>query len=219
METQNNNDILLIEDYLDGKLSKSEREAFEKRLKNERGLAELYWFREKIREDWQKVRNYQAASQKVESVIKQLKNNNRRKIIYAVAASLAVMIVIAGALTFDFRGEQQQVAETKIDSAKTQTFEPQIKQPESYANSGEYNEAEFSLSHQIKNDSIVLSWQPAFNTETDLIILLQKNEKEAFRTLIKPGLERMVLYRNDLPAEEMVWYIEGYSARDSFEVQ
>lgn len=215
MEAQNNNDILLIEDYLDGKLSDSEREAFEKRLENDSELAKLYRFRMQLRSDWKKVKEYQSANQQVANVIQQSKKNTRRKIIYAVAASIAVMIVIAGALTIDFGGEQEQMAETNVDSAKTQTFEPQIKQPESYADSGKYMEEQLTLSHEIKNDSVILSWQPVFKTETTIIILSRKTGKEVFRKLILSESESLTLHQNNLPSGGIIWFPEGFAKRDT----
>jgi len=90
-----------------------------------------------------------------------------------------------------------------------------VKEPASYANSGKYIEEEFTLNHQIKNDSVVLSWQPVFNTETNIIILSRETEKEVFRKLIQPDSESIALYRNALPSGEIIWFPEGFAIRDT----
>jgi len=224
METQNNNDILLIEDYLDGKLNKTASKAFEKRLKNDPELAELYSFRLKIRGDWQKARQYEAIKQEVAGAIRSAKNKKRHTIIYAVAASLAFLIVISGIFTIINRQQKPaKIAETKTDSSGVHEFEPQIKEPGIYADSGRLEPdelmEEISLRFEKQNDSLVFTWQPALENETDLVIFLHETEQEVLRRSLQPESEKVVLHRNELPAGKMVWYLENCSKKDNFEIQ
>jgi hypothetical protein len=224
METQNNNDILLIEDYLDGKMDESEKEAFEARLKNEPELANLYSLLMKIRDDWQKARQYETTQREVAGAIRSAKNKKRRTVIYAVAASLAFLVVISGIFTvINRQPEPARIAETETDSSGVQEFEPQIKEPGIYADSGRYvpDEVmkEISLSFEIQNDSLVFTWKPALIIETDFVILEQETEKEILRKSLQPEAEKMVLHRNELPAGKMVWFLDGFVVRDSFELK
>jgi hypothetical protein len=224
METQNNNDIGLIENYLDGKLSDQEKKDFLKRLKSDAEFAKLYRFRLKIRDDWQKARQYEATQQEVAGAIRSAKNKKRRTVIYAVAASLAFLIVISGIYTVMNRlQEPARIAETETDSSDLQEFEPQIKEPGIYADSGRYEPdevmEEISLRFEKQNDSLIFTWQPAVRTETDLVVIEQETEKEILRKSLHPASEKMVLHRNGLPAGTMVWYLENFLKRDSFEIR
>jgi hypothetical protein len=224
MKTKDNNDIILIEEYLDGKLGKKEKEQFLQRLETDAVFAKLYRFRLKIRDDWQKARQYETTQREVAGAIRSAKNKKRRTVIYAVAASLAFLVVISGIFTvINRQPEPARIAETETDSSGVQEFEPQIKEPGIYADSGRYvpDEVmkEISLSFEIQNDSLVFTWKPALIIETDFVILEQETEKEILRKSLQPEAEKMVLHRNELPAGKMVWFLDGFVVRDSFELK
>jgi hypothetical protein len=80
-------------------------------------------------------------------------------------------------------------------------------------------EKELVTGFEIQNDSLVFSWQPALKTATDLVIFSEGTEKELFRKSLKPETEKAVLHRSELPARKMIWYIEGFTERDSFELR
>jgi hypothetical protein len=224
MKTKNNNDIVLIENYLDGKLSGQEKKDFLQRLETDAEFAKLYRFRLKIRNDWQKARQYEATQQEVAGAIQRTKNKKRRTIIYAVAASLAFLVVISGIFTvMNRQQEPARIAETEIDSTDVHQFEPQMKEPGIYGDSGRFEPdeviKEISLRFEKQNDSLVFTWQPALRTETDLVIIEQETEKEILRKSLQTESEKIVLHRNGLPAGTMVWYLENFLKRDSFEIR
>jgi len=215
MKTKNNNDIVLIENYLDGKLSGQEKKDFLQRLETDAEFAKLYRFRLKIRNDWQKARQYEATQQEVAGAIQRTKNKKRRTIIYAVAASLAFLVVISGIFTvMNRQQEPARIAETEIDSTDVHQFEPQMKEPGIYGDSGRFEPdeviKEISLRFEKQNDSLVFTWQPALRTETDLVIIEQETEKEILRKSLQTESEKIVLHRNGLPAGTMVWYLENF---------
>ena len=222
MKKQNsNNDILLIENYLDGKLNKQKEVQFQKRLDNEPDFAKLYRFRLKIRDDLQKADQYKNVHQQVAFAVKNVKKEKRRKIVYAVAASLALLIIISGVLTIvNQQHESSPIVSDESDTSKEETYQPQIKEPESYANTGHYNSEkrtkEISLSFTIDNDSLIFMWQPISYGESDIVVLSQESENELFRKQIKLATSRIALPLNELPAGKMIWFIDDFSARDSF---
>lgn len=224
METKDNSDIIFIEEYLDGKLSKPEKERFMQRLESDEGFSNLYRFRLKIREDWQKARQYEAVHQEVGGAIRNEKNKKRRTVIYAVAASLAFLVVISGVFSLMNRQpEPAPIAETETDSIVIQEFEPQIKEPGIYGDSGRFEPdevmEEITLSFEKQNDSLIFSWKPVLITETDLVIIEQETEKEIFRKSLQPESEKMVLHSNELPSGKIVWFLDGFVVRDSFELK
>ncbi|MGC9355390.1 MAG: hypothetical protein ACP5D9_16195, partial [Mariniphaga sp.] len=125
METKDNNDIIFIEEYLDGKLSKPEMEQFMQRLESDEEFAKLYRFRMKIREDWQRARQYEAVHQEVGGAIRNEKNKKRRTVIYAVAASLAFLVAISGVFSLMNRQpEPSPIIVTEEDTTEMELFEP-----------------------------------------------------------------------------------------------
>lgn len=224
METKENNDIVLIEDYFDGKLSKIEKEQFMNRLKSDEDFAKLYRFRLKIRNDWQKARQYESVQQEVTGAIRNEKNKKRRTVIYAVAASLAFLVAISGIFSLlNRQPAPSQILATEEDSTERELFDPQIREPATYTDSGHYNpdamKKELVTGFKIQNDSLIFSWQPALKTTTDLVILSQETGKELFRKPLQPKSEKIVLYRNELPAGKMVWHLDGFAVKDSFELR
>jgi len=223
METQDNIDIIVIENYLDGLLSEQEKEQFLLRLETDQELKKLYQFRLKIRDDWEKARQYETTREQVKEAVQREKSRQRRNIMYAVAASLALIIVVSGIFNMiNPRDESSEMAATETDSAAVETYEPQISQPKNYADSGQYkpNEVERSLllTLDIKADSIIFNWQPLPEKETFLVFVSQENKQEILRKQIQPTSLTISLPRNQIPSGKLIWYIEGFMARDSFEL-
>lgn len=217
METNNQDNIGLIEQYIDGNLSKEEQHKFNVRLETDDEFAELYWFRLKIREDLQKAKQYEKTQVQVSGAIKKVKNQNRRLVIYAVAAGLALLIAIPGIFTVVNKLEQNDLAET--DSTNIEFFEPQLKQPESYADQGQYVSDALTLTATQTNDSTIFQWQPALEKASKLVIIEQANGNEVFNSNINANTQRMALSNDKLPSGKIIWYIEGFAARDTFEIR
>ncbi len=215
MKTENKNDILLIEDYIDGKLSKTETQEFEKRVKNDQEFEELYRFRLKIWKDLLNAKKYKTTQSEVANAVHCTKIKRKRNLIFAVAASLALMLMIAGALTLDFGGEEQQMAVSEIDTPENKTYQPQIKQPKRYADSGEYAPGVFFLEHKITTDSITFNWQPEIEAETEIIVISIENGEEVFKRTIKPGVNKITVYKSHPLKDNLVWYLKGTKGKDT----
>ena len=224
METQNNKDIILIENYLDGKLSEEEKNCFLQQMESDPEFAKLYRFRLKIRNDWQKAQQYKAARQQVVDTVRKAKYNKRRKVIYAVAASLTLLVIVSGVFTIvNQHQNSSRIVSIDSDSTQVETHEPQLKKPESYANSGRYNpEAEAKelfLSFTFENDSLVFNWHPITDGESDLVVISQESENELFRKKIMLSDQVLSINRDKLPPGKLVWYIEGFAGRDSIQLK
>lgn len=221
METQNNDNIILIENYLDGKLSEDEEKRFLRQLESDSELAKLYRFRLKIKNDWQKARQYKETRQQVIHAVRKAKSHKKRKVIYAVAASLALLVIVSEVFII-VNQRSFQIVSTESNSTQMETYQPQLKEPESYANSGRYNpEAETNelfLSFTVENDSLVFSWHPITSGKSDLVVISQESENELFRKQIKLSTSKVALPVNQLPAGKMIWFIDGFIARDSFQL-
>lgn len=217
METNNQNNIDLIEEFIDGNLSKEDQRNFNVRLKTDQEFASLYRFRLKIREDLQQAKQYEKTGKLVAGIIKNVQRKKRRNTIYAIAAGLALLIAIPGIFTIVNKQEQNNLA--KADSTKTEIFTPQIKQPESFANQGQYVPDAITLNVSQTNDSVIFQWQPPIQEASKLVIIGQANGKEVFNSEIKANAQRIALSNDKLTSGKLVWYIEGFAARDSFRVR
>ncbi|MDO8951013.1 MAG: hypothetical protein Q7U86_00230, partial [Draconibacterium sp.] len=206
METNNQNNIDLIEQFLDGNLSKEEQHNFNVRLETDDEFAELYRFRLKIREDLQKAKQYEKTRGQVSGAIKRVKKQNQRLIIYAVAAGLALLIAIPGVFTLINRTETT-VAET--DSTDTQLFEPQTSVPKEVASDGKYFPELLKMEVTQTNDSVIFEWEPALTNPAILILLSQSGEKQILKKDLEAETARTALKKEQLPSGKIVWYIEG----------
>jgi len=217
METNNQNNIDLIEQFLDGLLSQEEQNNFNVRLETDDEFAELYRFRIKIREDLQKAKHYEKAGKLVAGTIKTYVRKKRLNTFYAIAAGLVLLIAIPGIFTIANKHEQNNLAET--DSTQTEVFEPQIKQPESYANQGQYVPDALILSATQTNDSVIFQWKPALSETAKLVVLKQANGDELINTEISPDTQQKTISTDKLSTGKIIWYIEGFAVRDSFEIK
>ncbi len=216
METNKNNDIELIEQYIDGELTTDEKKDFNRRLESDSSFAKLYRFRLKIKTDLQKAEQYRQVSNKIADSVKRVKQKQHRKIGYAIAATVALLIAIPGFLTITKQQDNINIAKT--DSTKTELLAPKIKQPKNYANTGKYVASNMILTTKIKNDSIIFSWQPPVEKRTVLIIR-KPNDSEVFRQEIKQGTKQVTLKSSNLPKGKLIWHIDGYEIKDSFSIK
>lgn len=217
METNNQKNIDLIEQFIDGNLSKEEQHNFNVRLENDDEFANLYRFRLKIREDLLKAKQYEKTGKLVAGTIKNIQRKKRRNTIYAIAAGLTLLIAIPGIFTLTNKQNQNNIAEA--DSTSIEIYTPQIKQPESYANQGQYIPDALILTETQTSDSIIFKWQPAFDKPSKLVIIELANGNEVFNSNINANAQRMALSNDKFTTDKLIWYIEGFAARDSFEVR
>lgn len=217
METNNQNNIDLIEQFIDGNLSKEEQHNFNVRLETDNEFAELYRFRLKIRGDLQKAKQYEKTGKLVAGTIKTYQRKKRLNTIYAVAAGLALLIAIPGIFTIVNNNEQNNLTET--DSTNIEYFEPQLKQPESYADQGQYVSDARTLTATQTNDSVIFQWKPALSETAKLVVLNQANGSELINIEISPDAQQKTISTDKLPSGIIIWYIEGFAIRDTFEIR
>lgn len=202
----------LIEKYFDGQLSQEEEKLLLDQVNRDKGEEAAFKFRKKVQDDLKKAAQMSRARQQVKGSILNYKRKRRYNRYYAIAAGLALLLAIPGIFTIVNRSDADKFASGDQDNVEV--FQPEIKQPEEYANSGEYTE-DISLISEIKNDTLYLSWQPALS-DTSTLILLGINQKGKNRTeKIQPNANTFVLSTSDLSAGRYFWYIEGYRPRDT----
>jgi len=223
MRKDDKNDHNLIEDFLDRKLSKQQDIEFQERLKTDKDFEQLYNFRMQIAEDWQKASEYEQARKQAKSLIKSIdKNKYRRLIIYAFAATLALLVIIPGVIFFNNRNNNYPGLAKNKEKDTIQSYTPQLKLPEEKT-SIFYHDTVILVSPlndlEIKNnDSIFFKWLPTLDSAETLVIENRIDNRIVFDKRIEKGLETFELEPEFLPVGEYYWQLKGLSAKDSFRI-
>lgn len=223
MEKDNSFDDSLIEDFLDGKLTSEQNVKFQERLKTDKEFKELYDFRMKISEDWQEANEIEQALQQTKFIIEGInRKRNRRIIVYAIAATLALLVIIPGVIFIGIRNNNSPgfVDNNNIDTS--QSYQPQLKLPEEktslfYIDTiilvSPLNDVKIKIS-----DFVLFSWLPSLDSTEILVIENRIGNKVVFDKKIERGLETFTLEHDFLPVGEYYWYFRGLSAKDSFRI-
>jgi hypothetical protein len=217
METNNQNNIDQIEQFIDGLLSQEEQNNFNVRLETDQEFAALYRFRIKIREDLQKAKQYEKAGKLVAGTIKSYERKKRLNTFYAIASGLVLLIAIPGIFTIVNKHEQNNLAET--DSTQTEVFEPQTSLPKEVASGGQYIPELLRMEVTQTNDSVIFEWEPTLTNPAVLVLITQSDEIQILKKELEAETARTAIRKEQLPFGKIFWYIEGFAARDSFEVQ
>ena len=214
MKSIDQKDTDLIERYIDDQLNNEEEQNFLERLKTDKQFSEQYKFRLKIREDLLKAKQYEKISGLVSGSLENVKRKKRFHTMYAVAAVLAILVAIPGIFSVLNRNETNDFVE--IDSTETEYYEPQMEEPENYANDGEYIEMELILSLVQTNDSVQFRWEPALENESKLVVVKQLDNAVVLEHNINQGEELITFSKDKFPSGSFIWYINGFAERDSF---
>lgn len=134
---EHKDDILLIEDCLDNKLTERESLMFDSRLETDKDFRKLFAFRKKLRDDLLRATQYSEILNAVKSSVKSVENKKKKKrIMYAVAASIVFAVVVSGI----FISNPQKNGGTCIadsDTVKSNAIVPKINLPDSYGEQGQ----------------------------------------------------------------------------------
>ncbi|MBN1187358.1 MAG: hypothetical protein JXB49_34095 [Bacteroidales bacterium] len=105
MNTLNDKDFNLIEDFISGNLSPEEEKIFRGRLEKEENLARAYRFRSKMAKYWNEADSYETTKEKIKEILKKEQFKKKRLVTYLYAAASVVILI---GLTFFFVQQQKQ---------------------------------------------------------------------------------------------------------------
>ena len=208
MET-NEKDILLIEDYLDGKLAADEQAAFERRLETDGQFAALLAMRKELEITYRKAGEYRSVREEIGRVISREKAASRRiKPVWVYSIAASVIIVLGVFIVFQLSNNQLNPFDDRVaDSDSAEML--RIDEPESYALR---RVAVPIVSPRVGDsfrlvESIPFRWQPGPDTTAELVIMSEPGKMVLIRKWINLSDTLFWLDKDVLPEGKYSWYI------------
>ena len=224
-------DIELIERYLDNLLSREDRAAFEKRVAEDPGFKELFELRKALPSLMANARKLEQTRKEVRHSIKTTIPIFSMPLRPAYFAWAAVVILLLGiCFIYFFATKEGRPPENKPSdvASKQDTLilipgeKPAFKANKMVADSGNHEGIYLVLPPEGRifntGDSILFSWMPSPDTTTDLNILFRATQKNAYRTILKPGQKKFTLQQGTLRPGNYEWYIGIGKKRRTFTI-
>jgi hypothetical protein len=213
-------DILLVEDFLDGKLDKEQLKAFKKRMQADAAFARLVELRTNLQPEYQRAAEYGLLKSKIGNVIDREERpamgiNPVWVISIAATVIILVGIYIIFLTTSSDTDKSNQL--TKADSAEMM----QMDEPEAYAVKRTLT---FTLKSPVLDESfgpdedIILKWETPETGEADLYIKTKTGTTILINKRIDLAEEQYSLDMGILPVGSYTWYINDTTAKGSFTI-
>ena len=218
----NEKDILLIEDYLDGKLDQEQIDSFNERLKTDQAFARLFETRSKLVTEFQRAHQYQLLRDEIGGVMAQESRaflGIRPVWLYSVAASV---ILLAGLyivfLTFSDGSGTSELPFAAEDSTEVL----RVDKPENYASVdtvapllvSPLKDELFAVTSEIR-----LRWEDTSGLEADLLVRNKQDKLLLIRKKILLSDGVFTIHPGMLPKGKYIWYINDTLRKGSFEIK
>ncbi len=209
------NDIELIEQYIDNVLECKELSGFEERLKNDEEFAKLYNFRIKVAANWNKAEEYKEIKKEIKDSLQSKSIKPKFKLNrYWAAAVVTVLVLIPSAVIVNKIQNNRK--------ANSEVFELQINDP-SFENAAHYFDASFQqIIPENKqtfsvDDEVSFEWNSSLNVRTAIIIRDANTNSMVYRFPIKSNIKEYQL-RVNLEPGNYKWELEGFDGEQMFSV-
>lgn len=225
----NEKEMLLIEDYLDGKLKGKELKAFQERLKSDQDFAETLRLRNKMPGLMEDSVEYEEIRLEVGQAIKQQKAmlfGVHRNWIYSAAATIVLLVGIFAILQFtsnDSTSVDGQMVEEADSSRKAKTEEVlMVDNPENYASIknvevlilSPLDEEQFA-----PTEKVVLKWESKSTGQAMLIVKNMENGDVIIEEGIRLSNQSFTIKSKILPAGKYTWFINDSIQSGSFVIK
>jgi hypothetical protein len=217
----NDNDILLLENYIGGMLSENELKAFEERLKDDSELQKELQQRKKIAELWKAADEYQKTKRQIKNIVDKKQKTHigfykKNFYIFGIAASV---LLLFGIYWFLIKPHNNG-ANIKMAIANDTLILHQSK-PEKYAGIEYTIKTVAPQNHQIfgKNETITFKWE---NNSNNTNIVLVIKDSAGLHTFLKQPLNsydsKFTLNSGKLKPDKYQWYINDTLNRQYFTI-
>jgi hypothetical protein len=208
-------DILLIEDFLDGKLVGKALADFQKRVDQDKRFAALVEARKKLAAANRETQDYQQLKQEIGSMI----HAERKRVLgmkplwaWSLAASVIILVGLVIVLQYTVPSPGQMAA-----SDTTETL--RMDEPKEYAVKDTVSifiiapvlEESFGI-----GDSLLLEWETNQEVKGELFITNATSGRVLLQKLVDVREGQYVLQPNLLPAGKYYWYIDDTVSKGSF---
>lgn len=218
----NEKDMQLIEEYLDGNLSKEEVDTFRQRLKNDEDFARAFELRKKMPALMKDALEFETTREEVRAAIQQEKTliyGFNRNWIYAAATIvilIGLFIVVKFTNTNDGDPGTQMAEDSQNETLKIDNPTNYAKFTEIERNVEIVSPIEFQAFQQGKN--VILKWQSESLGTAQIAVLKFGQEEILFFTEIVLSDREFVLPNKNLEPGKYIWYINDTVLSGSFKV-
>ena len=196
MNTQEN-DIELIESFLDNKLSVKEVAEFNERLNADSTFNSLFQFRLKIQESWNEANEFESTKSYLKNIqMKNTKTNSSKKFYWAIAVAAMLVLIVPLAIKFNKNANKLQIDD--VEQKATIEFLDQL-----------YKQVYPLQGQVVKSGNILFTWESALDVKT-AIILTEMDSKEVY--IISPitSDQKKYLLKDTMPPGKYEWKMEGF---------
>jgi hypothetical protein len=224
----NENDIELVERYIDGELKGNDLEIFENRLKEEPELARKYEARRKMAALWRKADEYEKTRNEIAATIHIGRTSffqRNKTYILSIAASVAVLLGIY-LMFFQHRNNlnnSQQLVVTDTVNRETPAIEFQTDVPERLATMDVLNDS-VELIFPVNNinftikEPVVLKWR-SFSDKTDTLYIFNVSKNLLIKKLVTSySVDTNTYNAGALSPGKYYWYFSGMTKKGAFSV-
>lgn len=214
-------DILLIEDFLDGKLNKEQLKAFELKVKSDKDFSRLLEIRKNLEPEYRKASEYEALRKEVAGIIRK-ENRHFLGIKPAWSIALAASVVLLIGLLIVLQLSNNSSAPSPDIMAESDSVEMlRMDEPENFGLkrvlSVNVIEPVYGASFT-PNDSISLKWNSEFTDEAELVIMSETDKVVLIRKRIKLSDSIYTIDKGLLPEGKFTWYIDDTINKGSFKI-
>lgn len=196
-------DIELIENYLDDKLTQEEVVHFNERLKNDSSFEKLFEFRKKIQNTWTQANEFESTKSFLKKLdMKNTSSGSSKKLYWAIA--VAAMFILIVPITIKLNKPNNQLQMNELESKATVEFlDDRFKQL--YPVQGQV----------VKSGNILFTWESALDVKT-AIVLTELESKEVY--IISPITSDLKNYllKDTMPPGKYEWKMEGFKGTKLF---
>lgn len=213
---EQNTDLEIIEQFLEGGLSESDKSDVERRLENDSEFLELFNYRKNIAAKWQEANKYAEVKNRVSHIIRNKKKAEKQKRYSAIAVVLILMIVFPGIFFYSKINTNEHVV--VIANPEISVTQPEEKAALSYF------DEDFKLVTPNKDqvidseNRITFQWRSSLDVTTFLVIKNTETDSIVSRTAIKSSTKIYELDRK-LTAGTYVWELEGFESKQQFVIR
>jgi hypothetical protein len=233
---KNNNDIDLIEKYLDGELTLEEQQSFNKRMNDDPEFKKLTGARKEIHELWLKARNFDAVKEEVRRIHQEGSDREKnllriapglfsQRISYAIAASV---LLLAGILSVFLIINKASRPTTIAGNDKNKMYQVQKQKVQPDKGKMEIYNRGSSKIVLIKPDEgavlseqkdILFQWKYTDDSVTHFTILKGSDNSLAFTKIISSPDSTFLMPAGTLNPGVYTWSIRDQKIKRSFKVR
>jgi len=224
------NDIELIERFLDKTLSEDEVDAFHQRLEEDPEFAQLVALRKALPDHWRKTAEYEKTREEVGNALKLTEHKGIYQLnmtVLSIAASIVILVGIAIALIFGVGDRLFSEDNQPIVQQNDTVLTPEIDIPEQKAKMAVYSSNSIQGIQLIypkegdsikKTEMITFKWEYQGDSATTFYLILKESGRIVFKASVKPRQQSFTLPTEIVRPGVFSWYLATDTLTRGFKI-